>query len=99
MITTIKKELAGQKYLLLFANILICAIIVRHSVWGETGFMRYLKEKKEVKEKTIEVLKLQEDIETLVRSVKKWDKNRFNVEKNARHDLCMGKKNEIIYVL
>ena len=99
MISMIKRGVVGEKYLLFLLNILICAIIVRHSIWGESGFLRYLKEKKEVQEKTIEVLKLQKDIDSLVKSVKEWDKNIFNIEKIARQDLCMGKEGEVIYIL
>lgn len=82
--------------LILFSLVIIFTYFI---VYGEVGLYAYYSSKEQVEKEKTKLVKVCKQIDDLEQEVANWNSDNFYLEKMAREDLCMGHKDEIIYLV
>lgn len=77
--------------------LLLCGAAL-YFVFGKKGIRSYVSLKQEFDQEKERVVNLEQEIEQINQTIKKWQKDSFEKERIARQDLSMSFTNELVYL-
>lgn len=83
-------------YKLILSGFLVFAVYF--FLWGEFGIVRHYHVQQELYQKQQELLVLKKDLKGIEQELEKWKNDPFYLEKMAREELGMGRKDEVVYI-
>lgn len=88
-----------KKFLGFFFLMSLFVAFVCFVIWGESGLVKYVKAKTEVKEEEKRVLGIKKELSDLSEEINNLKSDSFYLEKIARENLIMGGDKELVYML